>query len=1176
MGGPRIDPYSALNIANGAFRNILFEAEKTKTAVKLGALYGPEAAPQGPQGPEGPKPGADDALKLSKIEVKGESMPVETILDNENLKRCDNLAKALGFKDLPDYMNQIVTALRQDGFDMKQSVPVLHIAAALLSTDAVRALETPQSTQVSAVDEFVVVEGRGKDEAVQTGSTHIFKSVTDGKKLVDVAVGLAQLVSSGRLEEKQIYAYANMRTCDVRESTDMVGAARTCIGNLRAKLEQSDILKYTRDQIKALRTPAEGEEKVSEARLHQATKLEVALESYLKKLDTIFPRDIVATKHTRGPVWKTGKSFQSEASYLAGQANLLTDWLKATYSKPPEVTTFVEAEVELKRSLIGILGKDAQEAKELPVLDQVDGKHGKIAAFIEKDLRTQVQILRNEVKYAETLAGDAEVRHAQEMALTQFAKNKDGRILPSRYEISLGAAGGFLFGVSANAAIRVGGGFNYKMTINVDHAGKVTVLSVKGPRGDISFGAKTGSTGFNLRLSGGRMKGKELVYENVEDFLKNSSTDLRLRLHAGGLLHFGADMNIMARKVDNMAFDAMLHDAGYLRAGDSFMTRPVSTKVMDENIVVTKNIGLGGRITAGSALAKGHAELQLASTHRTHVTYRSRFANVKSLEEIPNAENLVRLNKTKGNSLKDQLTALQDELKDFEQAVRYQNWQNSSKLRKWLNRHTAHLEPPKMSLQEHLLKRVPGFTPSTKVSDDIKAQYLASIAATGAALGVLAHDEKADFADEAEKTSFAEDLQKLQDRAHQPECPVSSSARKKHLYTSTETNLGSMVSVNANVTANVNMHQPIVKVGGVDFFGAFAPGVKLGCNYLHRPQVDKTGIPHLDADRLEIVVGTNGIKAEQVISGVVKALLNKLGGGSVAKAAVMSAVKPFISPSVSALKNVVTGEANKAVYESERFQDTNIDLGFAQANVSLGGDVGTGLRLQLVRGDDGKWKLETAQAINYSETSFNADISGLFVPGFGMYGSISGGYGSTTVLGERSYGTSLSPMMRAASEFNLANLDEAKMVSWNAYLANNDKGLVELAQNLAKPDSEAAREFGRYADLARGLEDGASLADKLREEAKALSEAATPEARKQAATALFTTLSQVTNAHLKAHPPATGEKAVKMSADEQRETRRINQLLSEELDVSAEDMGLEPESDQASGFAPDRDSFVIV
>jgi len=1159
MAGPEFNPFSALNMASGAFRAILFEAEKVKTAEKL-ASSSPSFQGTQEVGAQPPPPGVDDPLKMSKIEVKVTSeTSIEKMLENPNVERGMKLVKALGFKDLGDFMDQIVRQMDRDGVNVKERVPIFNIALALLSTDAVRALEKPPSTQGESFNDFILVEKnetteKNEDIAVTMGSVHVLKSNADGQKLVEVGAALARLVNAGRLDEDKIYAYANHRTCDVREKEDMVGAAHTCIANLRNRIESTEMLKFARDKVAELREKGKA---ASLDNLEKANKIEAAISRYLAQLDAIFPRNIVATKHTRGLAWHIGNKLENEKVYLEAQANLLTDWLRETYDKPPDATIFSLAEQGLKNDLWDIL--ELKDASTLPKSSINTGDRQGICKFITEDLRHQVAVLRNEVKYAQVIAEDAEVRHQQELALTQCARNKEGRILPSRYTLDLGVSGGLLFGINTNAAIKVGGGFSYKMTIDVDHAGRITVLSVKGPRGEVGFnaGAGVGTVGLegHGKLSGGRMKGTELVYDNVDDFLKNSSTDLRIRLNTSGLFHFGWDKKVLARKVDNSTFKAMLKESDYLHEGDKFMTPPKSKLVMDKNEVERKDITGTGRIAGGQIVAKARLDVKVISTHRKHVTYTSRFMGLTKSAQLGKAADLVKFNGQE--KMADELRSLQEEMDDFEQAVNHYDWDKSLKLRKYLNRHTASFQPPRKSLEEHLLKRVPGFKPGDKINSDVKARFLASLSATIALLGIQAqgdtHLSKEDQAD------FAASVQELLDRTHQPQCHVSESARVKHLYTVQKTDLGSVVELEGGASANGNLHLPVVNLLGADLLSGFAPGIKVGFRYQHRPDAEKTGLPHLDNDRLEFFIGTTGSKAERIIMATVVAILNKIGvKEGVKSVAKTAATSTLVSPALSIAANLLSGSIGTQPTEENRFKDGKVNLlGLAKANYSVGGDSGVAVRLQLVKTESGGWKFETIQSINYSELTVEGDISGMVSPGFGFYVGGSAGYGSTSVMGERIFGTSLTPLLRGASEFKLHSMTMQKVACWDAFLAANEKGLHDLAKNIANPNSVANRELEKYKERARKLPGGDTLAERIREEANRFATAATIEARKQAATALFTALSQASEAYLKAYPPVSG--GGKLSVND-KQLIDMNEHLDGPLDVQLDEF-MEESSD---------------
>jgi len=1145
---PLINNHSAFGIANGAFQTILAEAQKTTMPEPVsGGNVGGANAPK-----DVPQPGSNDPLQLGKIEVKGPLQPGGVQLGDEaNVKLCDERAKKFGFKDFGDFMQQIAKQCDKEGLtSCGHAIPVPTIALALLSTDAASSVDVPQSTQKGGFDEFEVLEaGNGEELSVKTGSVLVPKNDLDQNKLLQVAGALAKLVMAGRLEESQIYAYANSRSCDVHDTQDMAGAARTCLSGLRNKLESSELVQRAREEIKGLRaTPKDDVNRA--ANLAKAEKLERALEAYCKKLDAVFPRDIVPTKHTSGR--RKGKPLENEVLYLEAQTTKLTDWLKETYSRPPNVKVLYEAENTLKQQMVDILDV---KSTSLPKSEGNLLQKGPLTKFVTEDLRKQVQILRNQVKLAHELAGDAEVRKAQELSLTKFAQNHGGRILPQRYTLDLGVSGGILLGVSASTNIKVGAGYNYKMTIDVDHAGKVTVLSIHGPKGEISVSGGVGGVDAKLGLSGGFMFGKALVYDNVQDFLKNSATDLRVRLHAGGYFHFGSNLNVLSRKVDNTSFSALLKENGVIRETDEFVPKAVSKTVTDEISVEREHVSVSGRFEGGQKLAHGHGGLKFESVRKKKITSDPRFTNVTDLAQMGSFQSFVRFADTNATQPHEIAQSLADEYADFCQAVRYDAWQKSWGLRKFLNRHTAQIAPPKMSLQEHLFKRFPKLATqqNLKINDDLKAAYLASLAATGAAtkLALLSEPES------PAKKAGLEKLEKLQQNVLQPDFKISVGARRKWLYTSTETDLGRTMSFGGEVAANANLHLPVVNLLGADMLGGLAPGVKFSCNYQHRLSAEKTGLPHLDQDRFEFTIGTNGIQAERIITALVTSILDKVGVKDTLSSTGIALGSPLIGPGLSILTNVATGSTGSPIDPTQRFKDTkvNLDALLAKVGLHIGGDSGIGLRVQLVKSPDGGWKFESVQSVNYSELTVDANLSVMSPAGLGGYVAVNGGYGSTSVMGERLYGNSLAPFVRVAGEFNL-NSPNRKEEAWNAFLANNDKGIEELASGLRGyaetevQDTPVSAELVRYMALVDGLKEKGNphLGTHLKEKAKALARATTPEERRVAATELLQTLGKITAQQLKEHPPVKGGKHVKLSEDDVK-AMKINDELDKPIDV---------------------------
>lgn len=1111
------NPNSALNTANGVFRKILLEA--AQTTLKDRPANGGPADVSGQA--EVPQFGQDDSLAPAKLEVKG---PVKTLVVTKALEDlCEARAKKFGFDSFSSFVSMLEERCKANlKIPSLKTELVRDVVRALLSTDA-----------AAEVDAFASVKER----------LNVWK---DRAKLLEVGEALVKLVAAGRLDASQVYAYANNRTCDMTEVEDMAGAARVCLKQMLDKVYGSEILKLAKAKLKEPRRP-DGRD----ARLD----IERAIDRYERKLEQILPKDIIATTHTWGR--RKGKRLETEELYLEAQANKLTSWLKGAYSKPPALETLLKANVALAEELGKILWNDATCLKEGMDLDVPKD----VGRFIEKDLVNQVKVLRNQVKLACEFAGDAEVRRKQELALTNYAQKHGGRILPQTYTINLGASGGILFG-TASKNIRIGGGYDYKMTIEVDHAGRVAVLGVKGPKGEIGFSVGFGQgKGLDLAggLSGGKMSGTQLVYDNVQDFLKNSSTDLRIRLNSSGIFHFGFDLNVLSRKVDNKSFSALLKKSGVIASTDAFVPRRPAKTVTDEIKVDQLSGKAWGRTGGGSpVVAQSHADLEVGRVKMTKLTNTPIFKNI-SRAGLARCKAPVVRPRSNPPPLVGEVDQLVEEFDDFEQAVKYDAWEKSWRLRKRLNRHTAFIQKPGKDISAHVRDRLS--LNASKITDDVKARFLASIAATAASIRLDLEGEPGNGIDSEAKKAALEKLAALQERVLQPDFKISRSSRRTHLFDTTETNLGRTLKGSLDGAVKFNTHMPVAEVLGGDMLGSIAPGVKFRIDYHHRFNSDKTGLPHLDADSVDITIGTAGLKSESIVKSIVMAVYNRLGKLD----STLAIGKSVLSAGASPLVSLVTGGIKKGagkdiapVDPDKRFKDTKFDLGLAQFGLHVGGDSGTGVRFRLSRTAEGGWSLESVQAVDYSALSVEGSFSGVAPVGVGGYVSVSGGYGSTHVMDERLYGNSLVSFMRVADEFAL-HKPSPKQTLWRTFLSYNQSGIRELAKGLGDPNSTVSKELESYLTKAGKLDQG--LAERLAAAADGLKEAHGQSTEKGACdvpvTEFLKTLMEISELHLKKNPIG-GEKGVRNIPKggndiPEEERQRYDQVLSDLRKIVIED-----------------------
>jgi len=1104
-----LDPSTVFGKAAGTFRSILFEAEKAEKVVCDAArLAGSAAAGGAADGPGAFDP-LKSAMQQSALGVSGPLNPVGGALESEeNVRLCDERAQKFGFKGgLGEFMTEIADAFssaEMAGHGCR--VPVYQIALALLSAD------------VSSVVDLV---GTWKE------STAAAPSGADRQKLVDVAAAIGKLAATGRLQASQVYAYANARVCDIREAADMAAASRTCLNSLRQTLESSETLTAALQNIAVLR------QKGDEASSKMADRLESAVADYRQKLDAILPRNLVATTHTWG--FRKGKRLETEEQYLEAQANKLKDWLKTAHGRPPTADCVVDAETELNTVVA-----DVQKGQKTGVPKSVCMRaRAELEGFVGKDLIRKMQDLYNALRLGRELAVDAEVRKAQELSLAGRAQREDGQFLPGGYTVDLGVTAGLLFGVSASTNIRLGAGYDWKMKIDVDHAGKVTVLSVKGPKGEIGLSAGFGPASFDASLTFGGTSGTRLVYDSIQDFLRNSATDLRVRLHAGGLFHSGKKADRLAQMVDNASFAALLKSADVIRETDDFTPRRLSKAVTDEVFVEQQSFAASLKASGLSGKADLTAGANVTQTAATKIACTPRFANVTSVEGLKGFEDLAQPDKFKSPA--EQAAQLADELADFEKAVRRDAWERSSRLRRYVNRYTYEPAAPKTSLAGHLAARGIVLPKGGKVTGDLKARFLASIAASAAAVRIALEDADAKKAADgkpvaeteiAKRKLAKETLAKLQAHVLQPDIDVSVEARRKWLYDTTETNLGRTLAVGGKVTANVDVHKPVVKLLGADMLSGLMPDVKVAVNYQHRLEADRTGIPHQDADRLDITVGTNGNVLARVFTSVIASVTSRLDGAGQALDIAAGAL-PFLGAGATSIAEVATDGQFTAL------PTLNIDAGALKVALKSSDTGGVAARIQLVRTPGGAWTLDSVQAVDYWDTSNKLSVSVLTPAALGAFVDTVANWGSTNVLAESVSGKSLASFMRVADEFKL-DKPNAKTVLWDSFLSHNADGLKELAANLCG-DSQASRELEAYAKLADALDKELYVDDdnktdflnQLNAAADALRKAAggTSAERKAAATGLLTALAKISARQAAEHPLKARNEADLSEAD---------------------------------------------
>jgi len=1119
----------------GTFRDIQNEAKGT--SVGCAVLDAPSA------GHHSQELVGADPLVGQKIQNRALIFTERRELTGDDFTVADRVAAKFGLESVDEFVRLMMEGFcgRADvaGLELHQRLDYTkfkYIAAALLSSDAIRSVLSGAGTTGFAI---------GKEDLLQT------------------ALAVCALVSEGRLAIEDVPVYVSRKVCDARSVDDVAGMTQALLNQMRDSAENGGVqmtigaiaekLEERMDQLRS------GPERTGLRKLLDV--LNDQMENCRAARSGMLPADVILQRGVKGVFWKEQVEFENAQDYLKQQSDKLHDFLKSGPRPDFKVIaatdrTAAEAVLAALKDYPGgidLLFPDEDEYAELTAAleecaDCSENTSLSLEEAYQKDVIDVAKVVCRQMKFAIRAEDENQVRLAQENALRQLGYMPGtvpprGAVFAMGFDARLGVRLGFSWG-----NVKVGAAVGYNMIAKIDESGKVRLLGIVRVGLDVKASADLllGCKAFGW-ISGGVAFGSSAVYDSTVEMLEDSPSlvaDALMRINGGikGLFYSKGKTDELACKVDNGGYVAALKRYGIFGDFDDYSTRPLNRRVTGTEAVRTIDLGAQAGLTgdgplASKIVADTRAEIKGESVQTTRTDYRPVTdidLDLSSLRKTNNkiGELAIALEtgtKIQKGGLDDKkieidpreqvlkrMKALEDELDDFESAVRYEDWQRDKG--RYGKGSTSGFMKPKLSSSEHMKRR--GIAPATdaKKTDACRAEFLRVLADELRFCQALVKLAKAKPEDSNDRKAYdlfqaKAKLQggNLRKRILSPRFEFKTGkldktplALKETLYAGKkhEATTSHRFHAEAFYQCGYGFGGVLPQVGPLaDTFQNINPGIHLGLD-VEKPSADsKTGVPHEDATTVDLTIGFSNFPGNAMLTSALKSFLLKAGFGK----AVVAEIVPSLLDSmvlanshmqlINGLKKAFGGDVDPA-----RGAGSTLDFGVVKISMDMMSDSGLAFRFRLQSNAKGKLRYGRCDLLSRNNTYKGVELD--VAPGFiGGYVGVGFNMSCEKTFQRTLLAHSLTPFLSefAAYDVRRRGVDDP---GWNLFLKQNDEALVRLAEKLRQKDANDVRDdFNAYVAMAAEVDvrnGSAEFGKRLGDSLRLILQATTPEERQTA------------------------------------------------------------------------------